>query len=314
MSTLVTGGAGYIGRHVVRALLARGERVAVVDLPGGSVRDDRVAFLGLDLADTGAVEPLTEFLRRNGVASVIHLAARKRVDESVARPAWYFQQNVGGLVTVLLAAEAAGVRRIVFSSTAAVYASSPRAVTEDDLLEPSNPYGHSKLAGEKLVDAHAEATGGAAISLRYFNVAGSEEPALAEAEPHNLIPLVVRAIRDGRPPVIYGDDYDTIDGTCVRDYVHVSDIAAAHLAALDALDSASGHRVYNVGTGDGASVREVVGRLLELAGSGIVPRVEPRREGDPAIVVADATRLRTDLGWSPAHDLGDILRSAWAAR
>jgi UDP-glucose 4-epimerase len=232
----------------------------------------------------------------------------------VARPDWYRVQNVGGLANVLSAARTIGVGRIVFSSTAAVYASSDRPVTEDDRLAPANPYGETKLEGERLVAEFADAAGGHAISLRYFNVAGADDPSLAEHEAHNLIPIVVRKLAAGESPVIYGEDYETVDGTCVRDYIHVADIADAHLAAVDALGSGPAHQRFNVGTGQGASVREVIDRLLRISGARVAPRVETRRPGDPAVVVADPARIRTHLGWGARRDLNDILLSAWQAR
>lgn len=311
MTILVTGGAGYIGRHIVRALTARGDQVVVVDLPetAGTVT---VPFLGVDLTDAGVAAEIARFAREQHVDAILHLAARKRADESVARPDWYRQQNVGGLETVLAAAREAGISRFVFSSTAAVYASSDSPVAEDDELAPANPYGATKLEGERLVEQFAGDTGARAISLRYFNVAGAADPSLAEHEAHNLIPLVVDRLVAGESPVIYGDDYDTADGTCARDFIHVSDVTDAHLVALDALADAPAHRVFNVGTGEGATVRQVVERLIGITGSEITPRIEPRRPGDPAIVVADVTRIRRELGWSARFDLDGILRSAVA--
>jgi UDP-glucose 4-epimerase len=313
VTILVTGGAGYIGRHVIRALAARGDEVAVVDLP--ELRDRAEApFLGVDLAEPDAAEAVAAFADARSARAIVHLAARKRVDESVARPEWYRAQNVGGLTNVLSAARGVGIERVVFSSTAAVYASSDRPVTEDGRLAPANPYGETKLEGERLVADFADVTAARAISLRYFNVAGADDPSLAEHDAHNLIPLVVRKLVAGEPPVIYGDDYPTVDGTCVRDYIHVADLAEAHLAALDALASGSGHRVYNVGTGEGATVRDVIDHLTRISGSDVAPRVEPRRPGDPAIVVADPSRIHAELGWRAQRTLDDILASAWSAR
>jgi UDP-glucose 4-epimerase len=313
VTILVTGGAGYIGRHVIRALAARGDAVAVVDLPQLADRID-APFLGLDLAEPDAAEAVAAFADAQSVRAIVHLAARKRVDESVARPAWYRAQNVGGLTNVLTAARNVGIDRVVFSSTAAVYASSDHPVREDDRLAPANPYGETKLEGESLVAEFARAAGAHAISLRYFNVAGADDPSLAEHEAHNLIPLVVRKLVAGEPPVIYGDDYPTSDGTCVRDYIHVADLAEAHLAALDALGGGPAHRIYNVGTGEGATVREVIDDLTRISGVDVVPSVEPRRSGDPAIVVANPSRIHAELGWRAQRTLDDILASAWNTR
>jgi UDP-glucose 4-epimerase len=311
VTILVTGGAGYIGRHVVRALTARGEKLAVVDLP--ETRGVDAPFLGVDLAEPEAAALVADFARQQGATAIVHLAARKRVDESVARPEWYQSQNVGGLQNVLAAAREVGIDRLVFSSTAAVYASSDEPVTEDARLEPANPYGQTKLDGEQLVADYADAVGARAVSLRYFNVAGAEHPSLAEREAHNLIPLVVARLAAGESPIIYGDDYPTADGSCVRDYIHVADLADAHLAALDALDAGPANRVFNVGTGAGASVREVIDHLIRISGVQVSPRTEPRRAGDPAVVVADPTRIREQLGWGALRTLDDILSSAWLA-
>jgi UDP-glucose 4-epimerase len=312
----VTGGAGYIGGHVVAALRERGDEVVVVDdLSAG--RADRIGGVRLeriDLAAPDAAAALTGVLRDAHVDGVIHLAARKRVDESVARPLWYHEQNGGGTLAVIRAATAAGVGRVVFSSTAAVYASSDEPVTEDSPTVPANPYGETKLTGEWMLRAHAATGALRGVSLRYFNVAGAASPELADARGGNVVPMVLDRIDAGEAPRVFGDDYPTRDGTCVRDYIHVSDVASAHLAALDALGEGPDYRVYNIGTGTGTSVRELVEALLEVAGPSLEPIVEPRRAGDPAVVVADAARIRAELGWQPQYDLADIVESAWRAR
>jgi UDP-glucose 4-epimerase len=312
----VTGGAGYIGSHVVAALRERGDDVLVVDdLSAGRVdRIPGVRVERLDLADADVSSDLARLLRDAGVDGVIHLAARKRVDESVDRPLWYHEQNVGGTLSVLRAATAAGIGRVVFSSTAAVYASSDTPVTESSPTVPANPYGETKLAGEWMLRAHAETGALRGISLRYFNVAGAATAELADSAGGNVVPMVLDRIDAGEAPRIFGDDYPTHDGTCVRDYIHVADVASAHLAALDSLGAGPAHRVYNIGTGSGTSVRELVAALLEVSGSSLEPIVEPRRPGDPAVVVADAALIRSELGWSPRHDLDDIVESAWRTR
>jgi UDP-glucose 4-epimerase len=316
VAILVTGGAGYIGGHVVAALRERGDEVVVVDdlSAGRAERIPGVRIEQIDLAAAGAATALADVLRDARVDGVIHLAARKRVDESVERPLWYHEQNGGGTLAVLEAATAAGVGRVVFSSTAAVYASSDEPVTEDSPTVPANPYGETKLTGEWMLRAQAATGALRGVSLRYFNVAGAASPELADAKGGNVVPMVLDRIEAGEAPRVFGDDYPTRDGTCVRDYIHVSDVATAHLAALDALSEGPAYRVYNIGTGTGTSVRELVDALLEVAGSSLEPVVEPRRAGDPAVVVADASRIRTELGWQPRHDLADIVGSAWRAR
>jgi UDP-glucose 4-epimerase len=316
VAILVTGGAGYIGGHVVAALRERGDEVVVVDdlSAGRAERIPGVRIEQIDLAAAGAAAALADVLRDARIDGVIHLAARKRVDESVERPLWYHEQNGGGTLAVLEAATAAGVGRVVFSSTAAVYASSDEPVTEDSPTVPANPYGETKLTGEWMLRAQAATGALRGVSLRYFNVAGAASPELADAKGGNVVPMVLDRIEAGEAPRVFGDDYPTRDGTCVRDYIHVSDVATAHLAALDALSEGPAYRVYNIGTGTGTSVRELVDALLEVAGSSLEPVVEPRRAGDPAVVVADASRIRTELGWQPRHDLADIVGSAWRAR
>lgn len=316
MRVLVTGGAGYIGAHVIRALRLRGDEVvAVDDLSGG--REDRLGDTPLervDLASDAAADSLAGIMERRGIDSVIHLAALKQVGESVEQPARYYRQNVGGVAAVVDASQRSGVGRLVFSSTAAVYAESDAPVTERAPTRPANPYGETKLAGEWLVEAGARAGGFAAASLRYFNVAGAAAPELVDAAAHNLIPIVLRSLDAGEAPAVFGDDYSTPDGTCVRDYVHVSDVADAHVAVLDALgEAAPGSRVYNVGTGTGASVLDVLASVARVTGREVVPRVTPRRAGDPSAVVADVSRIREELGWTSSHDLDETVRSAWEA-
>lgn len=306
MTVLVTGGAGYIGAHAVRALLARGDDVVIVDdlSTGVPARNPGVPIVELDLSRPAAVEPLARAL--DSVDAVLHFAALKRVDESFERPDDYERVNVGAVRTVLDAMRLAGTPRFVLSSTAAVYGDVDGIVAETAEPRPVSPYGATKLAAEALVEATAADAGIAASSLRYFNVAGAAAPELAEDGAMNLIPQVLRRLRGGQRPQIFGDDYPTPDGTCIRDFVHVVDVADAHLAVLDTL-TAPGHRRYNLGTGTGSSVREVVTALLAATGSPLEPEVLGRRTGDPAVVVADVARIRDELGWSARLGLADIV-------
>jgi UDP-glucose 4-epimerase len=311
MKVMVTGGAGYIGAHVVGLLRERGDEVVVVDdLSTGCV--DRVTGVQvevMDLAAPGVHPQLVSAME--GVDSVIHLAARKSVAESVDRPLWYAEQNIGGAVAVLRAIREAGVGLAVFSSSAAVYGEvGELPVEEDAVLLPVNPYGRTKLAGEWLFRDAARAWGLRQVSLRYFNVAGAGAPHLGDPAVLNLATIVLDRWRRGEPVVVFGTDYPTPDGTAVRDYVHVLDLAEAHLAALDYLGRDDRPAdVVNVGTGNGTSVLEMVGALAEAGSPGAV-QLGARRAGDPARVVADPSRACSVLGWRARFGLADIAGSA----
>jgi UDP-glucose 4-epimerase len=315
MSWLVTGGAGYIGAHVVRVMAEGGESVVVLDdLSTGSA--DRVPS-GVPLVVGSVLDgPLLErTMREHAVTGVVHIAAKKQVGESVERPLFYYRENVTGLETLLEAMTAAGADALVFSSSAAVYGMPDvDLVTEDTPCVPINPYGQTKLAGEWLIGAASRAHGIRSACLRYFNVAGAASPELADAGATNLVPMVFERVEAGEAPLVFGDDYPTTDGTCVRDYIHVEDIASAHLAAARRLAAAGEGTslVLNIGRGEGSSVREVVDRILKVTGNEhLTPEVAARRPGDPARVVASADRIAAELGWSARHDLDDMIRSAW---
>lgn len=318
MSILVAGGAGYIGAHVVRLLEERGERVVVVDdLSYGSAdRIGNATLVELDIASANARRRLVNTMIDEDVTAVIHFAARKQVGESVDKPMWYYQQNIGGLANMLEAMRDAGVRRMIFSSSAAVYGMPPvEVVPEDCVKSPINPYGETKLIGEWMMADCERAWGLRWIGLRYFNVAGAGWDDLGDPACLNLIPMVLEKLAAGQSPKIFGTDYETPDGTCIRDYIHVGDLAEAHLAALDYIDGENevDEHVFNVGTGTGTSVREIVDGLAEVTGIEFKAEEEDRRAGDPPKLIGDATKITSVLGWHARYGVKEILESAWSA-
>ena len=315
MRIMVTGGAGYIGAHTSTQLMERGDEVLVVDDLSSGLRE-RVAdapIVEIDLAHHDAHQELSRAMQEHSVDAVIHFAALKQVGESMERPAWYYHQNIGGLSQVLLAMEEADVDRLVFSSSAGVYGETQGAVDERAPTNPINPYSETKLIGEWLVTAAANAWGLRAASLRYFNVAGAAKPELGEVEAYNLVPLVLASIAGGQAPEIFGEDYPTPVGTCVRDYIHVADVAEAHLAVLDWLPDDSGNAILNVGTGVGTSVKEMVDAILTIAGSDLKPNVLGRRAGDAPSVVARAEAIEARTGWTARFGVEEIATSAFEA-
>jgi len=316
MSWLVTGGAGYIGSHVVRAFAEQGIDTVVVDdlssgrrtfLPAGTRFVQGTVLDGAQLENT---------IERYDVRGVVHLAGFKYAGVSVSRPLHTYQQNVTGTATLLAAMEATGVDRIVFSSSAAVYGTPDvDLVTETTETHPESPYGESKLIGEWLIGDQGRATGLRHTSLRYFNVVGSGTAEVFDPSPHNLFPLVFEALLEGRTPRINGDDYPTPDGTCVRDYIHVADLAAAHVVAAKRLDAGEPlEPVYNLGSGDGSSVGEIMQTVAAVTGIEFTPEIGPRRPGDPARIVASGELAARDLDWRMAHTLAQMVESAWEAR
>ena len=314
MNLLVVGGAGYVGSVVAARLLEAGHDVTVADNLLTGHRDavpPEARFVAVDLADRQALDDLLA----DGFDAVLHFAALSIVADSVAQPVRYFRANVGGTLNLLDAMRAAGVRRLVFSSTASVYGEPAEIpIVEDAPARPTNPYGASKLAADHAIAFECGAGGLGAVSLRYFNVAGAHGPYGERHDPEtHLVPLVLRrALGDPADLRIYGRDYPTPDGTAVRDYIHVRDVADAHLLALEAA-AEPGHRVYNLGNGRGFSVREVVEAARAVTGEPI-PAVEaPRRPGDPPMLVASSERIRRELGWVPATpELEGIVADAWA--
>jgi UDP-glucose 4-epimerase len=318
MTILVTGGAGYIGSHVGRLLQQQGQQVTVIDnlSSGNKARIGAARLIELDLAAQETKHRLVEILREDKVDSVIHFAARKQVGESVLRPEWYFQQNIGGLANLLEAMHEAHVQKLVFSSSAATYGMPDvTAVTESTICNPINPYGQTKLIGEWMVSNAAKAWGLRGVNLRYFNVAGAGWSDLADTAEMNLVPIVFAKLAAGEKPIVFGDDYATDDGSCVRDYVHVLDIAEAHLAALEYTDlEVREFETFNVGTGVGSSVFEVIDAIRKVSGKHFDIEVKPRRAGDPPFLCADVSRIKNTLGWKAKSGLSEIIQSAWSAR
>ena len=316
MTTIVTGGAGYIGSHVVRALAERGAQVVVLDsLESGrrAAVPTGIPFVQGDVRDRATVD---DVIATHAVDSVVHLAAAKSVAASMTDPGSTFQHNLSGTLTLLEAMTAARVERLVFSSTCAVYGMPDRLpVDEQAPIRPENPYGDSKAMAERLIDWFGRIHGIRAIAFRYFNAAGAHRDGdLGEDWSHaeNLIPVVLRAAATGVPVSVFGTDYETHDGTAIRDYVHVVDLAEAHRMALEHLAAGRAPLTLNLGTGTGWSVLDVVEVARSVVGHPIEVRFEPRRPGDPAEVWGDASRAADTLGWRSRHDLRDMIESAWA--
>ncbi|MFB7270985.1 UDP-glucose 4-epimerase GalE [Streptomyces sp. NPDC056244] len=326
MTWLITGGAGYIGAHVARAMAAAGERAVVLDDLSTGVPERIPAGIPLvrgSLLDRAAVD---RTLREHEVTGVVHLAAKKQVGESVEQPLRYYRENLHGLTVLLEGVVAAGVRRFLFSSSAAVYGvPDVELITERTPAVPINPYGETKLAGEWLVRATGRAHGIATGCLRYFNVAGAAAPELADTGVFNIIPMFFDRISRGEAPRIFGDDYPTPDGTCIRDYIHVADLAEAHLAAARWLArreggtdltadrdlAAGGDLTVNIGRGEGVSVRELAALVAEVTGHHTPPVVEARRPGDAARAVASVGLIAEKLGWTASRGVREMVESAW---
>lgn len=313
MKLLVTGGAGYIGSHVVHAAQAAGHECVVVDNLATGIRERISAeIVEIDIASPEAATNLSDLMTGQKFDSVIHLAARKQVGESVEIPERYYLDNIGGMANLLLAMRETGHDSLVFSSSAATYGMpDAKQVREDDPASPINPYGQTKLIGEWMVK-NAANWGLRGVNLRYFNVAGTGKEGLGDTAALNLIPIAIGQLRRGETPKVFGDDYPTPDGSCIRDYVHVADLAEAHVAAVDYLErSDRPYDTFNVGTGQGASVFEVLDALRAASGQDFAASVAPRRAGDPPRLVANVDRIAETLGFKTSHSLADIVDSAW---
>ena len=309
MTWLVTGGAGYIGAHVVVAMREAGEDVVVLDdLSTGD--PGRIPDVPLVVGSVLDGPLVGRTLREHRVTGVVHVAAKKQVEESIRRPLLYYRENVEGLRVLLEEAGAAGVADLVFSSSAAVYGTPDvDLVREDTDCRPVNPYGTTKLVGERMIAEVAAATGLRYANLRYFNVAGTADPALTDRGVSNLVPMVFQRIEQGLPPLVFGEDHPTPDGTCIRDFVHVAAARALADGRVTALTA-------NIGRGEGTSVREMVEVIRAVTGTASTPWAEPvvapSRAGDPPRVVACADTIRDTLGWEARYDVHDMVASAWA--
>ncbi len=316
MAWLVTGGAGYIGAHVVRAFASADIDTVVLDNLSSGHREfvpDGIPFVEASITDSVA---LARLFADYSIDGVVHLAGYKYAGESVSLPLVTYDQNVTGTARLLEAMANAGLSRIVFSSSAAVYGTpSVDVVTESTPTSPQSPYGETKLIGEWLMRDQGVATGLAHTSLRYFNVVGSGSDDVYDTSPHNLFPLIFEALVDGRTPKIFGNDYPTPDGTCVRDYVHVADIADAHVGAARALMAGTAlEPVYNLGSGSGTSVGAIMSSVADVTGIRFDPEIHPRRPGDPSRIVADGQAASRDIGWAQRHTVESMVASAWSAR
>jgi UDP-glucose 4-epimerase len=313
MTWLVTGGAGYIGSHVVRAFKADGIDVAVIDdLSSGKAEFllDGVPFTHANLLDGDATRRALE-----GVSGVVHLGGFKYAGVSVERPLHTYTQNVTAMVSLLEAMAEQGVGNIVFSSSAGVYGTpKDEVVTEQTAPDPQSPYGESKLIGEWLLKDQAKAQALNHTALRYFNVVGSGDPAVYDASPYNLFPIVCNLLTQGKVPQIYGTDHPTPDGTSVKDYVHVADLARAHVAAARILDQGKTlEPVYNLGSGTGTSVRQIMDAARRVTGIDFTPTEGPRRPGDPSRVVASGELAARDLEWKNTYTVDQMFATAWEA-
>ena len=315
MAILVAGGAGYIGSHMVKDLIEHGYDVVVADnLSTGHKKaiNPKAKFYYGDIRDRAFLDRI--FVNED-IEAVVHFAAFSIVPESMSEPLKYFDNNTSGMVTLLEAMRDFGVKYIVFSSTAATYGTPEHMpIKETDPQKPINPYGLSKLMMEQMMAWADKAYGIKFVALRYFNVAGCGPVELEDPAILNLIPMLFNRLKQGKAPAIFGDDYPTPDGTCVRDYIHVSDLADAHIAALKYLDrDERKYDAFNVGTGEGTSVRQIVDEVKKVTGLPFTEAVMARRAGDPPHLIGSPKRINEEMGWHAKYDVEDIVKSAWDA-
>lgn len=314
MTWLVTGGAGYIGAHVAREIAASGRSVVVFDdLSTGLANrlSDEIPLVVGDVRDSSV---LSHTFGKFGVSGVVHLAAKKAVGESVEQPLMYYDQNIGGVISLLAAMNSTGVKSLVYSSSAAVYGTpDSQRVSEDSPTNPESPYGETKLIGEWLINDQSAATDLRAVSLRYFNVVGAGSDSLGDTSANNLVPLIFSALRAGKRPQVFGDDYPTPDGTCIRDYIDVRDLAAAHVEAIKWLEGNEGYSVFNVGRGSGVSVKEMMRIAREVTVSDFEYEVLGRRAGDPPQLIGEVGKAAQEFGWVAKYSPREMVDSAWKA-
>jgi UDP-glucose 4-epimerase len=310
---LITGGAGYIGAHVAAELISQGYSIRIYDdFSNGLHR--RVDGKFRDVVDGDILDREKLIQAMKGIDGVIHLAAKKSVEESVKNPLKYYENNVGGTLSLLAAMSVKSVKNLIFSSSAAVYSPNDKdAIEENDPTVPLSPYGATKLLSEELISKVGSAEQISQISLRYFNVVGSVLAEFGDNSKDNLVPKVFQAVKSGKRPEIYGTDYPTPDGSCIRDYIHVQDLAKAHIAALKKCESGFTSAIYNVGSGSGYSVKELMAQISESLGRDINPQESPARAGDSPKLVASIEKIKIELTWRPEASLKEMIDSSWAA-
>jgi UDP-glucose 4-epimerase len=310
---LVTGGAGYIGANICKELLKHGYQVRVLDNFSNGLKS-RLEGMNVEVIQGDILDRSVLISTMKEIDAVIHLAAKKSVEESVKSPIKYYENNFSGTLNIIAAMAANNVKRIVFSSTAVVYKSGgPNSLSESDPKEPLSPYAHSKLLSEDVLTLALSSDQISSVSLRYFNVVGAGGSGLGDNARDNLVPKTFAALKSGKIPEIYGDDYTTRDGTCIRDYIHVVDLAEAHLMALEVLNDRKVAMSLNVGSGTGYTVKEVMEQIKKSSRIDFTPNIRPRRAGDPETLIANIESIKKELGWHPRLGLAEMIESSWLA-